>query len=335
MRKTLLAAGIGLLAWAGASQAAPVLSVGSKLTGTQVPGDFTINVDKIAGTGTTGNNPLAGMDIYRFYARFDPTSPTGLIAGGLQSAKVTLESNGNMWFKHALIDQDTTLDADVLGATISGPNQVGTGTGSATAVGTLVRVGDPNFGFNFQTVTPSSTLAKSDLDSDPDTGPEQQPFDAAHFGAVKSFRVEGFVKNPPEGQGFDPAGKGAAGNGAVFAILVVPQGSTFRAFGSLAADKGVIVDFDTAVPEPTTMSLIGIGASGALLLTDDVFGFPGGRCRAVEGGIACPASGARPMFAACLALIAIGIAVGMLVVRGAGAAGAAPRTAGAQRRARH
>jgi len=270
MRKTLLAAGIGLLAWAGVSQAAPVGSpIPTFLTGTSVPGDFQITIDKIAGSGATGNNPLAGMDIYRFFAKFDPSSPTGLIANGLQSAKVTLTSNNNMWFKHAALDQDTTLDADVLGATINGANQNGTGAGAATAVGTLIRVLDPtgaatpNLGFNFQTVSPSSAGSKSDLDADPDTGPEQQPFDAAHFGAVKLFRVEGFVKNPPEGNGFDPAAKSAAGPGAVFAILVVPTGSTFRAFGSLAADKGVIVDFDT-VPEPTTMSLLGIGAFSLL-----------------------------------------------------------------------
>lgn len=274
MRKSLLGFGLGALLAAGTASAVPIQTVQSDGPATPGPndGDFFITVDKVAGT-----SGLNGFDIYRFFAKFDPTSPTSTVAlaKGLQSAKVTLQvlaspgadpsvpltANQKLKFKSVDIDSDTFVDADIFGTTIS----TNASLTNNTTIGTMIRGGGPTDGFNFQSVSPSATLSHSNLDGDGDTGPEQDPFTDATFGNVKSYRVEGFIKNPPDGVGFDATAKTAAGNGAIFAIAIVPTGTGIRAFGQLAADKGDTVAFDTqAVPEPTALGFVGLGAMAIL-----------------------------------------------------------------------
>jgi len=120
--------------------------------------------------------------------------------------------------------------------------------------------------------------------------PPQQSFDADGGGALgddpgdinpitlyqdklKSFRVEGFNSTT------DPSlltADANGGRGALFAVAVVPHNAAVRAqgiylpnfsAGGLATSKTDATDFnvvDTGVPEPTSLTLLGIGALGLL-----------------------------------------------------------------------
>lgn len=207
----------------------------------------------ITSTRTAGSGASNGLDIVRFFAAFSPTSPEGTAgAGGLQSVNVTLESSGNMKFKTSDFDFDGELDIDTTAATIS---DAVARTNNTTNTGTFIRVPVTS---SFVVVGSSPSGSRSDTDGDmsPDTEPTQT------FAAVKSFRIEGF-----QSSGFDAQAKtanaGQVGAGALFAVAVVPTGSTVRAFGGVAGDKGATTFFDT-VPEPTSLALVGGLAMGLL-----------------------------------------------------------------------
>jgi hypothetical protein len=105
----------------------------------------------------------------------------------------------------------------------------------------------------------------------------EPPFDRPpdYYLDVTLFQMEGFEKNPPDGTRGDVNAKTATGMGALFAVAVVPTGTTVQAFGSVAADQGGIGDFDVTatviVPEP------GVATALALLA------LIGGRRNRVDG----------------------------------------------------
>jgi len=260
MRKSLLGFGLGALLMAGAASAAPVGTVPTGTAPGLTDGDFTVTIDL-----TPGQGALTGFDIYRYFAKFTPTSATGLTASGLQSVKTTLDvlaapgdtatpvpANANLRFKFVDQDFDDVPDADITGASITDT----AGRTNNTTIGTFIRV-NPSGSFAAQSVSPGGARSDPDSNGTPDFDP------SVTYAAVKSFRVEGFEKNPPDGPGFDSSAETTSTTGALFAVAIVPSGRGVRAQGQLAADKGVTVFFDT-VPEPTSLGLIGLG--GAALL---------------------------------------------------------------------
>jgi hypothetical protein len=243
------------------------MGIKSILAAAIVSGAMTLSASAafvVTETITPGTSGLAGFDIHRYFAAFDPTTSDEALAGanGLQSVKVTLTtlfapgdtttpSTTNFKFKFTDLDFDGENDADVNGNTISDT----VGRTNNSTIGTFARV-NPISSFSVQALSPAGARSDTNSDGTPDTIPTD------NYAAVKNFRVEGFSQNPPAGPGYDASAK-STGPGALFAVAIVPTGKAVRAQGALSPDKGGVTNFDT-VPEPTTLGLLGIGAVAAM-----------------------------------------------------------------------
>jgi len=234
---------------------------------------------QISETVVPGTGNLAGFDIHRFFAAFSATDLQGLAtAQGLQSAKVTLSTNANFKYvqgQFAAPGNATNPDVDVTGTNASDATyRTATSQGNVAnfeeAIGTGIFIHDPSDppdvfsvqGVAVDNVGKTSTAFNSSSATAGGT---------ALFGPAKSFRIEGFVQNPlvPDATnpvGADPAAKtankGQIGAGALFAMAIVPTGSSVDAAGILAADKGPTTEF--ATPEPGTLGFIGLAATTLL-----------------------------------------------------------------------
>jgi hypothetical protein len=215
----------------------------------------------VTSTRTPGTGATLGFDVVRFFAAFNSASAEAVAgASGLQSVNATLESSpGALKFKFSDFDFDLENDVDVNGATI--PDPIARANNSNN-IGTMVRV-VPAGSFSNASVAPTGSRSDPDGDGTPNSSPSQT------FANVKSFRVEGFQKNPPDGPGFDPAAKtdsAIPGSGALFAVAVVPTGSAVHAIGELSADKGSLNAFDvtSGIPEPTSLAVLGLAGTALL-----------------------------------------------------------------------
>jgi len=243
----------------------------------------------VTGTTTPGTGAYAGFDILRWFAAFPTNGPEATAgATGLQSVKTTLTIVTDPITK--TVDSDPThvfqyVNGQFVGAsTPSNPDVaiIGersddassrnlTDPGDAAgflALGSGVFVHDDGGnGFSLQGLFVDGvqkSLSAFNSSNATTNG-------LALFKNAKSFRVEGFVPQPGGGAtGSDPAAKTAAagqtGAGALFAIAVVPHGALVNATGLLAADKGDTQGFDLTipVPEPGSLTMIGLGAMGLL-----------------------------------------------------------------------
>jgi len=219
-------------------------------------------------TRTAGSGTLAGFDIVRFFAAADPNGPEKTQgATGLFLANVELQTNNNFKYLTGQFappnNGAANPDIDLYGAQMD-DTLVRTTNDDAGSIGTYVGLRDPDFDQFFVAGLTVDGVAQGA--SKPNSnGATNNP--STFFASVKSFRVEGIVNNTagtPAGdtQVFTP-NVGQTGAGAIFAVAVVPTGSTVRALGTIGADKGPTTDFDT-VPEPTSLGFIGITAVGLL-----------------------------------------------------------------------
>jgi hypothetical protein len=220
-----------------------------------VPGAFVSEVV------TPGTGDFAGMDIHRFFYSFNDQSPPGTAgAVALQSAKVILDAPGAGY--KFLTGQfappnsgAANPDIDLFGKQ-NDDTMARTGT-TGSEVGTGVFIHDPDLDeWSVQGLFAdgvSQTLARQNSTA---------TFNPTQFwGGTKQIRVEGFVTNPPGGVGGDPAAKtataGTEGAGALFAVAVVPTGSSVGlAQASLSANAGPVLN--AVIPEPTTLGFIGL-----------------------------------------------------------------------------
>jgi hypothetical protein len=209
---------------------------------TPVSADAGITISPFA-ESAPGTGALSGFDIFRIYARLDPSGPESG-ATGIQSIDMTVDTpNLNMRFKFSDFDLDGVNDADILGKTSTTP------TTNTSSVGTFIRVGGPA-SFNLVTVVPAGPNSGTN-GTDP----------SANYAAVKQFRVAGFNATP---DGSAIGGNG--GKGALIAVVVIPHAAdefSATVLINLAADKGVAYTFfEPLTPEPTSSGLLLLSAMG-------------------------------------------------------------------------
>ena len=236
------------------------------LTGSVASADIVITFTRQDGTGLN-----AGQDIIRFFGAFTPTSFLGTPdnaatperegwgATGLQSVSARMEALENGTFKFRFTDEngDGVMDADTDSSTVG----TRTTTLSNGTLGTHIRVGPTGAGaWTPVLVEPPGDTSVTDPISGEPIGPQPE----ANYANLKLFRVEGANPNAPD-LGARTANAGGAGQGALFAVAVVPDNSHVRVFGQIAANAGPIETFDvTTIPEPTALGFIGLGAAGLL-----------------------------------------------------------------------
>jgi hypothetical protein len=221
---------------------------------------FVLDNRRIVGTGT-----MAGFDIVQFFVR---NTGTGLQTGTtkLLATDLTVMSNNDqlnpsaagvaarLKFDFRDIDQsDTVGDANILGAGLA---PAGTGLqGSYVRIGALGSVTVPPGDAGFDPAPPAR-LSDNNGDSEPDNDP------AAKFANLKSFRVVLFNTAAP-----DATSASNGGLGAFLAEAVVPTGvAAPRIVGGISAEQGasVPIDYTAPIPEPTTLTVLGLGAMGLL-----------------------------------------------------------------------
>ena len=194
----------------------------------------------------------AGNEVHQYYAKINPTG-TESAATGLQSVDghMTITA-GKFKFKFIDTNTDGIPDAAVTGQGIS---DTVARTGTAATLGTFIRAGDPTAGSFFAAVVTPLNQESKDIDGDGIADPGFDP--SVNYANVKDFRVAGVIQGGKDIKAVSDS------KGALFAMAVVPTGTAVSFSGSLAPDAGPITPFAFAVPEPGSLSVIGV--AGLLL----------------------------------------------------------------------
>jgi len=185
------------------------------------------------------------LDIVRFFAKLDPSTPDEPGATGAQSIDATMISSSPFKFK---VNQDLNLDsfndADATGTTTLS-DLVQRGNNAFTAI-RLDPAGGPN---GFFTVTAESPQGPPLSTTDQDGNQTYDPL--LHWGVdVKQFRVVGILNGGADKKAVSDA------NGALIATAVVPHGSLVTLTGTVASDVGPITPI--IIPEPTALGFVGL-----------------------------------------------------------------------------
>jgi hypothetical protein len=251
MRKISMALAGAVLGLFGASSNAAIL----------------VNSQTVDGTGA-----LAGDTIIRLYAAMLPGSDEVLGgAKGLQSAKVTIDSDQPMKITTAALNAPfVPNDADIYGQDSSADAESGVPVdprSDSANVGTFVRVGTSAFApWAPQYLEGAPGVGVNLIGRNATSGSANPPVTAAeiqtNFGSTKHLRVDGILQASFDATALTPNNN--PGSGALFAVVVVPKGAKVTVTGQLAGDSGAISDFTYPVPEPTSLTLLGIGAVGLL-----------------------------------------------------------------------
>jgi len=239
-RRSMVLAATGILACLGvpAAHGDFILSVTSTVVGSDT--DYVLSAQ---------NNGLNGTG-------------TSLLAVDCTLTTPGSGTTGAMIVAFTDIDGDSIPDANVIGyiAPIppgtgqpdAYPNIIGPGQ-PPKILGTFIRVGEANFVDSALAVVPGAYLSSDG------------PLDPAYLdGTLHSLRV------------VEAGGKETSGlNGPVItpvldvtpvaiANIVVPDGTSWTASGSLSGDLGAIQPFSITVPEPSSVALLGLGGIGLL-----------------------------------------------------------------------
>lgn len=256
-------------------------------------GTFAANASiQISFTRTMGTGGADGFDIVRFFAIIptgDPAAGSALNSqnvpvSGLRFVDLTMQVStvspngfayhfqgnpggfGDIVTDFSNVSNPKSNTAATLGALGTGI-RVGTAADFvATAIdpspSTAAYAVNPNIPGNFVRTGPKPEVAYDLIGVPADDASPDYPnsFDKTFPSTTKSFHVKGSNTENPDASAITD--NSASGNGALFAIAVVPMGANVNIFGSIAGVTGPIQQFGT--PEPGSITLLVIAGLGLL-----------------------------------------------------------------------